>query len=101
MNIQDFENLKSFGRKDKIEINDHAQAVITRTLKPISGESRKANTYDFRFWILFMYNGKEYSTRSRLFPSLSKLKKEFVPYFNQRNRQTEKEKEKIKIKEEQ
>lgn len=94
MTIKEFEDLKSFGKNDKVEIKDYAQAVITRTLKPLKNETRKENAYDFQYWIVFMYNGKEYSTRSKLYPTLKDLKASFISYFNSRNEQTRKEKEK-------
>ena len=94
MTIEEFKDLNSMGRLDEIQIKDHAISSVKRILKPMKNESRKRNAYNFQYWVKFIFNGKEYVTTSREYLSFKELKDSFIPYFEQRNRQTKKQHEK-------
>jgi hypothetical protein len=88
MTIKEFESIQSFGQSSRIEVQDYAKATIHRYLKPLKNETRKHNAYNFKYSILFMYNGKEYIDQSVEYASLTDLKSSFISLFNIRNKQT-------------
>lgn len=91
MTIEEFKNLTSMGKLDEIQVIDHAVSSIKRILKPLQNETRKRNAYNFQYWIKFVYNGQERVVTSKEYISFKELKESFIPYFEQRNRQTKKE----------
>jgi hypothetical protein len=88
MTIKEFEELKTFSNSSRIEVEEYAKATIHRYLKPLKNETRKHNAYNFKYTILFKYNGKDYIDQSVEYTSLSDLKSSFISLFNARNRQT-------------
>ena len=84
MTIEEFKDLNSMGRLDEIQIKDHAISSVKRIPFVVMPISFTPSSFD----------GKEYVTTSREYLSFKELKDSFIPYFEQRNRQTKKQHEK-------
>jgi len=91
MTFEKFKSIRGFGKYTAIDIEEFATAHIMRILKIDKTGKRKQNSYNYRYSIKFLYNGKERTDNSKEFKNLKALRKSFEPLFTSRNLQTEKQ----------